>query len=97
MTNYEPSGVAQVRCERAGEQELGEGGHGQADPPVGLLGSADPGGGQAQRALGELEGMFFIAAGQVGATARRGIAVPGRRAIATWSCAACGRRAGARR
>src|SRR6266704_2840563 len=38
-------GAAQVGGERAGEQQLGERGHDQADPPVGLLGSADPGGG----------------------------------------------------
>jgi hypothetical protein len=37
-------GAAQVGGERPGEQELGEGGHDQADPPVGLPGGADPGG-----------------------------------------------------
>ena len=37
-------GAAQVGGERAGEQQLGGGGHDQADPPVGLLGGADLGG-----------------------------------------------------
>ena len=60
-------GAAQVGGERAGDQELGEGGHDEADPPVGLLGGADLGGGQAEGALGEFEGVFFVEAGQVGA------------------------------
>ena len=52
---------------RAGRQQLREGGHDQADPPVGLLGGADPGGGQAEGALGELEGVFLMQISSLGA------------------------------
>jgi len=51
-------GAAQVSGERPGDEQLGVGGHDQADPPVGLLGGADFGGGRAKGALGELEGVF---------------------------------------
>ena len=60
-------GAAQAGGVRPGQQQLGEGGHDQADPPVGLLGGADPGSGQAEGGLGELKGVFFVEAGQVGA------------------------------
>ncbi len=53
-------GAAQVGRQGAGEQQLGERGHDQADPPVGLGGGADLGGGQAEGALGEFEGVFAM-------------------------------------
>ena len=40
-------GAAQVSGEWPGDEQLGVGGHDQADPPVGLGGGADLGGGQA--------------------------------------------------
>ena len=52
--------AAQVCGMRAGQEQLGLGSHDQADPPVGLSGGADSGGGQAQGALGELKGVFLM-------------------------------------
>jgi hypothetical protein len=91
-------GAPQVGGQRAGEQQLGVGGHDEAGPPVGLLGSADLGGGEPEGAFEEPVGVFFVESGPGRrATVRPAIAGRGRRATATWSCAACGRRAGARR
>src|SRR5260370_40158371 len=61
------AGAAQVGGVFPGDEQLGVGGHDQADPPVGLCGGADFGGGQAEGALEEPEGVLFVETGQVAA------------------------------
>jgi hypothetical protein len=51
----------------AGEQQLGVRGHDELRPAAGLCGGADLRGGKPRGAHGELEGVFRIEAGQVGA------------------------------
>ena len=58
---------AQVGGVGPGDEQLGVGGHHQPDPPVGLLGGADLGGGEPEAAFEEPEGVLFVEPGEVGA------------------------------
>jgi len=58
-------GAAQVGGVGPGEQQLGVGGHDKADPPAGLGGGADLGGGEPERAFQEPEGVFLVEPGEV--------------------------------
>ena len=60
-------GAAQVGGVGPGDEELGAGGHDQADPPVSLSGGADLGGGEPEAAFEEPEGALFVEPGEVGA------------------------------
>ena len=51
-------GAAQVGGVGPGDEELGAGGHDQADPPVSLPGGADLGGGEPEAAFEEPEGVL---------------------------------------